>query len=118
MWLYGKALEEDDQTDQAIKIYNAAFGAYASYPEWTAQCVEAGFNLGYTRNYETPEETQEKKLQAYKFLRTVIYSWQRMEDGKYEALDRVRRLQERVEGEMQLSQEQIKEIETQLGIAK
>tara|TARA_R110002096_G_scaffold147671_16_gene307684 strand:+ start:15566 stop:18595 length:3030 start_codon:yes stop_codon:yes gene_type:complete len=116
MYLYGFSLENDDQVDEAIKIYNANFGVYPGYPEWVARGVERGFELGFKREYDTPEIAAEKKLQAYKYLRRILYSWQKMPEGEYDALDRLRRKQESVEVDLGLTAAQIEEIEFELGL--
>ncbi len=118
MYLYGFSLENDGQIDEAIKIYNANFGVYPGYPEWVARGLERGFDLGYKRDYPTPEEAQTKKIQAYKYLRRVLFSYQKMPEGEYDALDELRRKQEGVEIDLGLSVQQIGEIEEELGIAK
>ncbi len=116
MYLYGFTLENDEQIDEAIKIYNANFGVYPGYPEWVAQGIERGFELGFNREYASPEEGLEKRLQAYKYLRRILFSWQNMPEGDYDALDRLRRKREGVEVELGLTADQIREIEIELGL--
>lgn len=126
-YLYGYSLEMRSQAikdaaekqkvvDEAIQAYNLLFGAYPGYPEWSAKAVERGFNIAYNRDYSTPEETRDKQVQAYTYLRVALFTWQKMESGKYDALDRIRNLRDRVEGELGLSAAEIQQIELSRGL--
>ncbi len=107
----GLAYQNRDETDKAIVAYNNTFAAYAAYPQWSAQAVENGFKLAYERNYDSPEDQRAAQMKAYEYLRVVLYSWQKQPDNEYPALENLRLIRDRVEGELGLTQEQIREIE-------
>ncbi|MEM7013558.1 MAG: hypothetical protein AAF585_18960, partial [Verrucomicrobiota bacterium] len=120
-YLYGYTFEMkggEENVNQAIVIYNATVSTYAAYPEWSARSAERGFEITWNRTYPTPEEQAEKKLQSYKYLRKILYSWQKMEDGAYDSLDRLRNKRGVTENELQLNAGDIAEIERGLGIAE
>jgi tetratricopeptide (TPR) repeat protein len=117
--LYGLCLENLGKADEAITVYNSNFATYGAYPEWSAQSVERGFNLGYNRtDYPTPEAKAEGQLKAYKYLRVVLFQWNKLPDGQFAALDRIRLLRDRIEGELGLNADAIRQIEFDLGIDK
>jgi len=66
-YLYGLSLEELNEHDSAIKIYNAVIAVYTSYPEWSCQALERGFNLSY--QIKDPK----KKLAAYNYLKKMLF---------------------------------------------
>ncbi|MEO0444939.1 MAG: tetratricopeptide repeat protein [Verrucomicrobiota bacterium] len=115
-YLYGFTLEQQGDLDGAIQVYNALFGAYPGYPQWSAKGVERGFDISYNRETADPEQEREKKIQAYTVLRIAIYTWQRIEEGAFEEVDRIRNLRDRVEGELGLTAQEIEAIELKQGI--
>lgn len=117
-YLYAYTLEMRKKDDEAIQVYNALFGAYPGYPEWSAKAVERGFNISYKRDYPTPEEKRAKQVQAYTFLRVALYTWQKLESGKFDALDRLRLVRDRVEGELGLDAAEIRQIELSRGLVQ
>lgn len=124
MYLYGLTFEKQGQEDDALTIYNSIFATYAGYPEWAATAVERGFDIGWNKVYaaegdKTADEvTNDKRHQAYMYLRRVLYSWQQMPDGEFDALDRLRNRRGVIEAELGLNAGEIAEIERQLGIDK
>jgi len=101
--------------DEAIKVFNANWATYKAYPEWSAKSVEEGFNLTYNRDWPA-EEKRDKQIQAYTYLRVVLYSWQNIPSGESDALDRLRLLPAKIEGELGLTGEEINTIETEKGL--
>lgn len=101
--------------DEATAIFNANIAAYMAYPQWSAQSAEQAFDLIFNRDWD-PEVQRAKQIQAYSFIRRVLYSWQDIKVEDADALERLRLLPSRIEGELALSQEEINNIETELGI--
>ena len=73
-YLYGLSLEELNEYDSAIKIYNAVIAVYTSYPEWSCQALERGFNLSY--QIKDPK----KKLAAYTYLKKTLNTFKDVEE--------------------------------------
>lgn len=116
MYLLCRALEANGEIDEAVSGYNKVYVAYPAYVQWSGLAIERGFNLAFNREYGTPEETKEKKIQAYVYLRRALFSWQDFEDGEFDSLDRLRGRVGAIEAELDLSTDQIEELELKNGL--
>lgn len=113
-FFYGLCLENLGKTDDAIKVYNAVIAVYASYIAWSSQALERGFELAYA--IDDPA----KKIQAYSFLRKILYTLQNAKESEDPsgALGRMRRRLPGVRNELGLTPEQLQEIDFKLGISE
>ncbi|MFK5922129.1 MAG: hypothetical protein QM496_08105 [Verrucomicrobiota bacterium] len=109
---YGLCLEKLGKTDDALKTYISLIAVYGSYVTWSSQALERGFNLSYQKT------ELEKKINAYKYLRKILYMFQKFQetDDPSGALSRIRKRLPEVAKELKLTTEQQRDIDISLGI--
>lgn len=111
---YGLCLEKLGKTDDAIKVYNAVIAVYGSHVTWASQALERGFNLSYQAN------EPEKKIEAYSYLRKILYMLQNFQEANDPsgALGRMRKRLPEVVKELGLTPGKLAEIDHKLEITQ
>jgi len=111
---YGIAAEELGDIQNAKNAYLNVLAVYVNVGEWSGTALERGFNL-------TLEETKaagdrEKQIQAYAFLKRMLFIMQKIPDEDSPALNRMRLRLPEVRTELGITAEEDAAIDTKLGI--
>ena len=110
---YGVAFEELGDIANAKAAYLNVIAVYSGMIEWSAAALERAFNLTYNEF----EDDREKKIQAYAFLRRMIYKFKGFQgEDSSEALERLRLRLPQVRTELGLTAEEQTAIDDELGI--
>ena len=111
---YGIAAEEMGDIQNAKNAYLNVLAVYTNVGEWSGIALERGFNL-------TLEETKaagdrEKQIQAYAFLKRMLYIMQKIPDEDSPSLSRMRLRLPEVRTELGITAEEDAAIDAKLGI--
>jgi len=111
---YGIAAEEMGDIQNAKKAYLNVLAVYLNIGQWSGIALERGFNL-------TLEETKaagdrDKQIQAYAFLKRMLYIMQKIPDEDSPALSRMRLRLPEVRTELGITAEEDAAIDAKLGI--
>ncbi len=111
---YGIAAEELGDIQNAKNSYLNVLAVYLNIGQWSGIALERGFNL-------TLEETKaagdrEKQIQAYAFLKRMLYIMQKIPDDDSPALARMRLRVAEVRTELGITVEEDAALDAKLGI--